>query len=327
MAVSTSSLPLAVLCGLSLLSAPCAQDPTPDLRDAGSRESATAHELRYGPRNGKRATLLVARPWNPEDATSTCKVYHHVFAPDGARLTKGEGGTFQHHRGLFVGWNRTRWNGRRFDFWHLPNGESQRWVETQEPAALQLPNGAEVHHIQWCAPDGTVVVDELRGLAVLEHDDDSYALLLRIECRAPNGDVRLDGDPQHAGQQFRAPQRYAEDDAEPVRYVRPEAAERHENDVWTSCDWIAQVQPGPDGPVTVLRIESPDNPGKTTWSTRPYGRFGATRTFDVTAERPLRIDQIYKVAMGEHDRDWCARQAERLRKSLPTAERSGKSGE
>lgn len=307
--MTTSSLPL--LAALVTVSLPALRSQTP----APTTDANAAHELRYGKQRQHRAASLVARTWNPDDARPTCKVYHHIYAPDGTLLTKGEGGQFEHHRGLFVGWNKTKWNKQGFDFWHLKKGESQRWVGALEPKELGLAEGSSVHHIQWCAQDSTVVVDERRGLSILAHDDDSYTMLLRIECRAPNGDVHLGGDPQHAGQQFRALQRYAEKGAEPVRYVRPESAEQHKNDVWTNCDWIAQVQPLPNGPVTILRIESPKNPGKTTWSTRPYGRFGATRTFDVTKDKPLRIDQVYVVAMGEKDRAWCEAQAKQWRKA------------
>ena len=43
----------------------------------------------------------------PERRGETYKIYHHVFDPRGTKLvTKGPGGLFPHHRGLFYGFNR-----------------------------------------------------------------------------------------------------------------------------------------------------------------------------------------------------------------------------
>jgi hypothetical protein len=88
--------------------------------------------------------------------------------------------------------------------------------------------------------------------------------------------------------------------------------------VWTGCDWIAEIQPYGERRYTILRVEGPDNRGETTWSTRDYGRFGATRTVDVTAERPLVLNQFYVVANGARDAAWCAAQAQKLRARLRT---------
>ena len=46
---------------------------------------------------------------SPERIGETYKVYHHVYeeAPTGERfVTKGPGGLFPHHRGLFYGFNK-----------------------------------------------------------------------------------------------------------------------------------------------------------------------------------------------------------------------------
>ena len=71
----------------------------------------------------KVAARLVHKKWDPSDPRPTCKLFHHVYAPDGTLLTKGLGGQFEHHRGLFVGWNRTRHNGKSYDFWHCSSWE------------------------------------------------------------------------------------------------------------------------------------------------------------------------------------------------------------
>ena len=59
----------------------------------------------------------------PEKFHETYKVYHHVFGPrSGKIITKGAGGKYTHHRGLYVGWNKTQTSDGGFDFWHCKNG-------------------------------------------------------------------------------------------------------------------------------------------------------------------------------------------------------------
>lgn len=276
----------------------------------GARPPAGA-DLRFA--DGSPATTFFHRDHDEEHHHDTCKVFHHVRALDGTLLTKGNGGLFQHHKGLFIGWNRTAWNERRFDFWHMPKQELQVFRGYLPHTELGMSKGAQVCEVDWITPEGEVVVAERRGLQLVDQRADHYVLHLRNELRAPNGKVRLAGDPQHAGQQFRAPQTFAPKDAEKVTYVRPPGAAAHGNDVWTGCDWIAEVQPHGEQRYTILRVEGPGNRGETTWSTRDYGRFGATRTVDVTKAQPLVLDTFYVIADGARDAAWCAAQANKLR--------------
>ncbi|MCK5944532.1 MAG: PmoA family protein, partial [Planctomycetes bacterium] len=221
---------------------------------------------------------------------------------------------------LFIGWNRTGWNGRRFDFWHMPKHELQVFRRFVDPKEFGMPATAQVCDVDWITPEGEVVIAERRGLQRILQGADCYALRLRNELRAPNGEVELAGDPQHAGQQFRSPQKFAPNGAVKVTYVRPEGAKDHGNDVWTGCDWIAAIQTHGDRSYTILRVEGVGNRGETTWSTRDYGRFGATRTVKVTKERPLVLEQFYVVANGARDAGWCAEQADMLRPWRPPAD-------
>ena len=306
---------------------------TPVLASAQGTVPATAKPSRldtsdltvtYG--DDRVAARLVQKQWDPSNPRPTCKLFHHIYAPDGALLTKGLGGQFEHHRGLFVGWNRTKHAGKSYDFWHCNRGERQQFAGTASPEQLGMQEGAQVIKARWVAPDGRGIVDELRGLAVVAHQPDHYVLHMRVECRALDGEVRLGGDPQHAGQQFRALQQFAEKDADPVLYLRPEGAKEHGNDVWTQCDWIAGILRLPDESYTVLRVESPNNRGKTTWSTRPYGRFGATRTVKLVEGKALRIDQLYVIAQGARDAKWCAEQATKWRDWVAPADNKHRDG-
>ncbi|MAD35028.1 MAG: hypothetical protein CMJ88_14910 [Planctomycetes bacterium] len=279
--------------------------------DAEAARAVLGLDLTFA--SGAPATMFFHREHDPKRHHDTCKVFHHVRALDGTLLTKGNGGMFQHHKGLFIGWNRTKWNGQRFDFWHMPKQELQVFRGFLPHDAMNMAEGAQVCAIEWITPAGEVVIAERRGLQITEQRADSYTLHLRSELRAPNGKVRLAGDPQHSGQQLRSPQAFAPADATKVAYVRPDDARGHGNDVWTECEWIAAIQRHGADSYTILRVEGAGNRGETKWSTRDYGRFGATRAVDVTAAQPLVLDQYYVIADGARDAAWCAARAAAIR--------------
>lgn len=257
---------------------------------------------------GRVVASLQRVPHDPARHLDTCKVYHHVFAPDGRLLTKGLGGEFEHHRGLFVGWNQMRWRDGGYDFWHCRNGVTQQFRGFL-PGADAGAGAWQTAAIEWCVGDGTPVVAEQRRLRARELAPDATVLDVQSELVALAGDVVLDGDPQHAGQQFRALQRFAEPGGPPVRYVRPAGATGGNDDLWADCAWIAAVLPMAGGDVTVLRIEGAGNPAPTKWSTRPYGRFGATFSTVLQPQRPLVLTWTYVLALGARDAAWCERTA------------------
>lgn len=245
------------------------------------------------------AAVFVHPDYDPAAHAATCKPWHRVFAPDGRQLTKDLGGEFEHHRGLFIGWNQVRWRGQRLDFWHCHGGETQRCV-----GLVRGADGAQVADIEWRTRAGGLVLHERRTLRLRPRDPDVYELELAHEFTADDT-VELAGDAQHAGQQFRAAQAFAEKAAAPVTYLRPATAAPHDDDIWTGCEWTAAVLPLPDGTVTVLRVEGADNPKPATWSTRAYGRFGATFTTTIVAGGSLRCSSRYVIATGARDGAWC----------------------
>lgn len=256
---------------------------------------------------GDRVAARLVRP--PHDAAhhlDTCKVFHHVFAPDGRLLTKGLGGQYAHHRGLFLGFNQMVCAGHHWDFWHCRQNETQQFAGFVDGAGMALPgSGWQIAAIAWFDGAGRQVVGERRALRATADGPDVTVLDLVTELTATESPVRLAGDPQHSGQQFRAVQQFAEPGAAPVRYVRPAHARGGADDVWHDCAWTAAVLPLPGGPVTVVRAELPGNPLPVQWSTRPYGRFGATFTQELLPGAPLLLRHRYVIALGERDAGWC----------------------
>jgi hypothetical protein len=254
--------------------------------------------------SGALVARLVAEPYQADRHTETCKPWHRLFAPDGRQLTKDGGGEYEHHRGLFLGWNQVRCGDTSFDFWHCHKGETQRVVHC---AAQPGPGGVQELQLDWCAADGRAIVHERRQVAPLAADG-ATGVRITHELQAAAAEAVLGGDPQHAGAQFRAVQQFAEADAAKVTYLRPATAQGGKDDVWTGCAWTAAVLPFAEGAVTVLRVEHPDNP-TATWSTRPYGRFGAMWRATITATAPLRVQVAWLVVPGTPDRARCERLA------------------
>ena len=154
----------------------------------------------------------------------TYKVYHHVFDPTGAfYVTKGPGGLFPHHRGLFFGFNRISYGdggSQKADIWHCKNGEHQHHRELL--AAIGGPAfGRETTRIDWHGRDDKIFAEESREMTAYHVDG---GLLIEFACvlESKAGKVRLDGDPQHAGFQFRASQHVPDKTKSQTYYVRPD---------------------------------------------------------------------------------------------------------
>lgn len=279
----------------------CASSPT----TVDTKAEAIGDASIVATKNGRLAARLVSPVHDAKHHQATSKVFHHVYAPDGRLLTKGPGGQFGHHRGLFLGWNQLSSGRERYDFWHCNRGEIQQHEGFIDHGEHGLGEDWQVSAINWLTPDGRALIAERRAIRARELGE-LTVLDLCSELRA-FADVRLAGDPQHAGQQFRALQMFAEQNGPKVDYIRPLAAAGKGNDIWTGCEWIAAVLPMPDREVTVLRIEGRDNPLPTTWSTRAYGRFGATFTHRLRKGNVLKLSWTYVIANGRRDRDWCQR--------------------
>ena len=106
-----------------------------------------------------------------QKAFDTAKVFHHVYGPGTKDLiTKGAGGKFPHHRGLYVGWNKTSYEGKSHDFWHCRKGERLRHI-TFEEMSVDENSAAMTARIHWVNPDGKVVVEERRTVEVCRSID------------------------------------------------------------------------------------------------------------------------------------------------------------
>lgn len=280
--------------------------------------SAYAGGWSFADTAGARDVLLDGQPvlrhmnaWDPARRADTFKTYTHIFAFDGRTLlTKGVGGKFTHHRGAFIGWNKTNFGGKDYDFWHGKGVERKHvsYVAAEEKADAR--EATMVSLTDWPTPEGQVVISEKQTVTARQLAPGLRQFDFTFVLKAPNGAVRLNGDPQHAGFHFRAAEEVEKHEKD-TRYLRPPGASGGKNDVWENCPWVVCDFTVEGRRYSVMHMNAPGNPTPAVFSTRAYGRFGAFFTTEVTPERPLTLRFRLLVAdeATAAREDWAARYA------------------
>jgi hypothetical protein len=238
-------------------------------------------------------------PSTPERLLETYKPFHHVFDAAGeAYITKGPGGLYTHHRGLFIGWNRLTFEEKEYDFWHMKGVNQVHMEVLDKEAGPVLGRSRTVVH--WnLAPDDPVIIEE-REVTVYRQSPPALLLLdFKSTLKAVKGDVFLNGDPEHAGFQFRATNYVAEGPAEDkaVYLFHADGIDPKKD---KDLPWVA-MRFGLNGKYYVVQhMNHPDNPEGTVYSAyRDYGRFGAFPAVEVKAQEPLTLRYRVYVMEGE----------------------------
>jgi hypothetical protein len=242
---------------------------------------------------------------SPERREATYKVFHHVYDPAGeALLTKGPGGRYTHHRGLFFGFNRVSYGDKQADVWHCRDDAYQ-----SHDAALPTEAGPVLgrHRVTvgWHGAGGEVFATEEREMGVYAAPD-GHLIEFASRVVPTLGPVRLDGDPQHAGFHFRAAQEVAAETAKETYYLRPDGKgaagetrnwpddQRQVNLPWNAMSFVIGGQR-----YTAAYLDHPKNPKPARYSERDYGRFGCYFEYELTAESPLAVNYRVWIQRGE----------------------------
>ncbi len=235
------------------------------------------------------------------------KPFHHVFDPvTGIRLTKGDGGQYTHHRGIFFGYNRISHGpgkGVKSDCWHCPGAARQEHREVVREAAGPVA-GAQRVAIDWIGSDGKALLGETRELDVVPV---AGGTVIDFASRlVADGPVSLDGDPQHAGVHFRASNEVHEATKGETSYLRPDGKGKpgeyrnwpqdkgYVNAPWHAASFVVGGQR-----YTVLRANRPANPGESRMSERDYARFGSYFAHELEPGKPLAVGYRFWVQPGE----------------------------
>lgn len=274
-------------------------------------EAAGTSDLLLGDRPVLRYMAAFDRS-TPAKIEETYKVYHHVFGPDGGPIiTKGPGGQYTHHRGLYVGWNKTSGADGAWDFWHCSKGVHLRHGKFLEKAG-DANRGTMTAEIDWNDADGKAVIKERRKVTVVEMPKSAapnggWQIDWQTTLTSQRGELKLEGDRQHAGFQFRAAQEVS--DKNSARYLRPAGFPQQPEAVQvgdagdppphSDIPWVAMTYEVQGKRYTVEYFEDPSLPKPSLFSERPYGRFGAFFKTTLTPERPLTMRYRVNVTAGE----------------------------
>ncbi|HOV74722.1 MAG TPA: PmoA family protein [Candidatus Hydrogenedentes bacterium] len=248
------------------------------------------------------ATMMAA--FDPAKRDETYKVYTHIHDFQGiAPITKGPGGKYPHHRGMFIGWKDVVANGLHFNLWEMAN-TSQRHVAWLERKG-GLDSARQSERIHWCDPEGKVLIEETRTLAVRPGPGGVRLFDFQSVLLAPSGDIQLRGDLQHAGMQVRMAQEVA-DHEDSTKYILPEGAQELPDDKVVGAWWVCCSPVVRDVRYWVVHMTPSGHPlGQPVYSIRRYARFGAFFEPDLQAGKPSAFSFRIAVSDKELDRAAC----------------------
>ena len=233
---------------------------------------------------------------SPERRLETYKPFLHVFDAEGvAPITKGAGGDFTHHRGIFIGWNKMTVAGEKMDRWHMVKGDQ---IHEKFLAQKAGPEGATFTSlVRWtgATAEATAVEDE-RTITFLPPPTGAYAFVdFSSRVKAVGGETVLDGDPEHAGLHFRPAN---EVDRKETVYLYPKAnAEPHKD---RDYPWFGESFTLSGKRFSVVYLNHPENPkGAAISAYRDYGRFGAYFKTTIPAGGTATFRARFLVQTGE----------------------------
>jgi hypothetical protein len=279
------------------------------------QDTAGDHEdLLYGDRTLLRYMYHALDASTPERRVETYKVFHHVFDPSGKTLlTKGAGGEFTHHRGLFFGFNKVTYDGnKKCDIWHCKDTAFQShdgFLDTEAGPVL----GRQRVAIGWHGLKDEVFANEQRELTVYRpvSGDAGFLIEFASRVRTADGNITLDGDPQHAGFHFRAVQEVA-DEAKAKKsqtiYIRPDGVgkigetrnwEKDKRTDQVNFPWKGMSVMIGGQRYTIGYLDKPTNPKEARFSERDYGRFGSYFEYTISPDHPLEVNYRVWVQPGE----------------------------
>ncbi|MDE0595679.1 MAG: PmoA family protein [Roseibacillus sp.] len=226
----------------------------------------------------------------------TYKPYLHVFDAEGKKpITKGAGGKFTHHRGIFLGWNKLQFNGKSYDRWHMKGGDIVHQKFTKKEVAGHGATFTSVTH--WNDAEKKPLLDEERTMSVQEVHGGGVRLVIEFQSKltATYGDVFLKGDPEHAGIQYRPAN---EVDTKKTKYTFPEGV----SDVKKARDlpWIGETYVLDGKTYSVVQMNHLGNPKGTKHSAyRDYGRFGSFFEKEIKKGESLTVNYQFVIVDGE----------------------------
>lgn len=225
----------------------------------------------------------------------TYKPYLQVFDAEGENaITKGAGGELPHHRGIFIGWNKLTVGGKSIDRWHMKGGEQiHRKFLTQKAS----PQGATFTSlVEWTGKDQSeVALKEERTFSFQPAHSPFYSIIdTTSKLIAVGGETVLNGDPEHAGLQFRPA---SEIDRAATTFFFPGNPDLKKD---RDLPWFGGSFTIRGKRYSVVYLNHPSNPkGAAVSAYRDYGRFGAYFNDTIPAGGEKTIRARFLISEGE----------------------------
>jgi hypothetical protein len=272
-------------------------------------------ELRYGSRPVLRYMYKALDESSKEQREQTYKVFHHLYDPAGRLVTKGPGGKYTHHRGIFYGFRKVTYGeGKEVDIWHC-TGDTHQGHEKIMASEAGPVLGRHRVLIGWHGKGKELFAREERELTVYRVPG-GQLVEFASRVRSTDGVVKVDGDPQHAGFHFRADDEVASKTSKQTYYLRPDGTgkpgetrnwpenKNHVNLPWDAMSFVLGGQR-----YTVAYLDEPTNPKEARYSERDYGRFGSYFVYELSDRKPLEVNYRLWLQEGEMTRDGIAAQS------------------
>tara|TARA_R110002096_G_scaffold100173_9_gene222030 strand:- start:19757 stop:20704 length:948 start_codon:yes stop_codon:yes gene_type:complete len=303
--------PFLTFLGLLVVGNLCADDSGFAWQETAGKHS----DLSY---NGRNIVRYVSEAMDPERREETYKPFHQVYDSQGENfITKGPGGKFTHHRGIYFGFSKCGIDGTSgtVDTWHC-----RKAFQLHESVLISEATKEQAHQrvqIAWKKDDGTTFITEERDLVFRMGEGDQLVVDFTSTLSTEVPKVHLDGDPQHAGFQFRASNEVAESTKGQTYYIRPESGKAEMGKTInlgkenrgaaniTNLPWKAMSFVVGGERYTTVYLDHPENPKPATYSERDYGRFGSYFVADVTPDKPLEVKYRLVIQKGEVSLENC----------------------
>ncbi|HNV20575.1 MAG TPA: PmoA family protein [Candidatus Hydrogenedentes bacterium] len=239
-------------------------------------------------------------PLNPERREETYKVYTHIFDLQGTGpITKGSGGEFSHHRGLFIGWNHTNVGGAEFDTWHMKRC-TQNHAGWQELVPGE-ESATQVQVVEWRDEAGLAFIREIRSITASPGPDGSRLFDFQSVLVSLRGTIQLRGDLQHAGMQVRMANE-VNDHQDTTNYLLPEGVVEQKDNRVEGAWWVCCSPVVGGTRYWLMHMTPPGHPtGVPVYSIRRYARFGAFFEPDLKEGEPLTLN--FRILLSDRELD------------------------